>query len=123
DVAETVDALSRAEILTPGATLDFVHPIVREAIYRDMQPVGRSRGHRAAARILADSGAAPELVAGQLLATEPGSDEWVSTTLRRLADDAFARGCAAAAGEYLRRALAEPAPQGDRPDTLLSLGY
>src|SRR5205085_3269135 len=123
EAAATVDALSRAEILAPGATLDFVHPIVREAIYRDMQPAGRSRSHSAAARILADSGAAPELVAAQLLAADPGGDDWVAMTLRQMADDALARGSAAAAVQYLRRALAEPTPQSQRPDTLLSLGY
>jgi DNA-binding CsgD family transcriptional regulator len=122
-VAATIDSLVRAEILTPGTTLDFVHPIVREAIYRDMPEVGRSRGHVAAARILANSGAPPELVAAQLLAADPSADEWVATTLHRLAQEALARGSAAAAAQYLRRALAEPIPLADSGSALLSLGY
>ena len=77
-----------------GARLDphpeegfrFAHPIVRNAVYRDLAPDERDRLHREAAALLEAAGAAPERVAAQLLAVDPAGDERVCVTLRRVAE-------------------------------------
>lgn len=46
------DALTRGEILNAGQPLEFIHPIARTAIYREIAPGERSRAHRHAAGIL-----------------------------------------------------------------------
>jgi hypothetical protein len=51
-VAAAIGALARAEILQPERPLDFVHPLVREVVYRDMTVARRDppRGRRAVHR-------------------------------------------------------------------------
>jgi DNA-binding CsgD family transcriptional regulator/Flp pilus assembly protein TadD len=122
DAAEAADALALADILERGRPLEFVHPVVREAVYADLAPGERARAHAAAARILRDAQAAPDHIAVQLLAAEPDGLEWAVLTLRRAAIDALARGAPSAAAVYLRRALAEPPPQDVRPEVIRELG-
>jgi DNA-binding CsgD family transcriptional regulator/tetratricopeptide (TPR) repeat protein len=50
-----------------GAQLAFRHPLIRAALYQGMPLALRCAWHRAAAKALASSGAAPERVARQLL--------------------------------------------------------
>jgi hypothetical protein len=49
--AEAADRLAAARILEPGG-LRFIHPLVREAVYRDIGVARRSAGHRRAAELL-----------------------------------------------------------------------
>ena len=53
-VAEAAAALARAEILRPSAPLGFVHPLVRDAVYRELPPGERELEHARAARVLAE---------------------------------------------------------------------
>ena len=62
-------ALAGAEILRAEPPLGFVHPLVRDAVYHDLAAAERELLHERAARALNDLGAAPELVAAQLLAS------------------------------------------------------
>ena len=48
-IAAAIGALARAEILRPERPLDFVHPLVREVVYRDMTVGQREILHAAAA--------------------------------------------------------------------------
>ena len=57
------DVLARAEILQRSQPLEFIHPIARWAVYRELAPGERTRAHRLAAAILAADGAEPERVA------------------------------------------------------------
>ena len=119
---EAIGALARAEILLPDPSLGFVHPVVREAVYRDMDVGTRERLHRAAARRLSSAGAAPERVAAQLMLVSPRGDPGVVSVLRAAAASASARGAPETATSLLRRAVDEPPEPGMRAELLLELG-
>jgi DNA-binding CsgD family transcriptional regulator len=116
------DKLIEARILAPGRPLEFRHPLLRTAVYSDLPAPRRAHEHKRAARLLADDGAGKDLVAGQLLLTEPAHDDWVVRKLREAATGALARTAPEAAVEYLTRCLAEPPALAERPAILLSLG-
>src|SRR5829696_784925 len=120
--AASADRLARVEIFRPGAPLAFAHPIVRTAIYQDVPVAERAKDHARAAALLAEAGAPPDQIAAHLLETEPGDDPATVAALRAAAGRAEARGAAAAAVPYLRRALAEPPPEDQRRDVLAELG-
>jgi DNA-binding CsgD family transcriptional regulator len=122
DAARDADLLAALEILVPGEHLEFVHPIVREAVYADIGPHERADAHARAARILAASGASEERVAAQVTEAEPTGDPDRVELLRRVAADAHARGAPSAAVAWLGRALTEPPPPASRAELLLELG-
>lgn len=116
------DALAAADLIRPRARIEFVHPLVRRAIY-DLQPAARrAEAHRRAARLLAAEQADSEVVAGHLLAAAARGDDAVVAALRAAADTALNRGAPAAAATYLRRALDEPPSREDRVPVLRALG-
>ena len=121
--AEAVDVLVQVGILGYGRRLDFAHPILREAVYADLAPAARSFGHKRAAALLRERRAAPELVAAQLVASDPDRDPKVVTWLVEIADEMFARGSPASVIPYLERALVEPPGPEALPEVLYSLGY
>jgi DNA-binding CsgD family transcriptional regulator len=102
------DDLRRAEVLAAGSHLDFVHPLVRRAIYEDFVEGERYAAHRKAADLLASAGAASVEVAAHLLVCPPNGDPWVAARLEDAADAAIDEGAFDVAVTYLRRALAEP---------------
>jgi DNA-binding CsgD family transcriptional regulator len=101
--------------------ISFVHPLVRAAVYEGLTETARLYGHARAARLLAAAGEAPERVAAHLLLIPPAGDSFVVDTLRRAADQVFARGSPDSAVSYLERCLQEP-PDKERADVLLQLG-
>ena len=127
DAAEAVDTLVAAGVLRRALPsellhpLEFVHPLVRAAVYAGLGPAGRSRHHARAARLLDLEAGSPERVAAQLLRCQPGGDPWAYERLVVAARLASARGAADAATLYLRRALEEPPPPRSRPGALLDL--
>ena len=92
--------------------LSFVHPLIREAVYRDVPTGVRQLQHDRAARALEAAGASPEKVAAHLLQVPARGDRWVCEALRRAAGVASDRGIPDSAAAYLKRALAEPPPVG-----------
>jgi len=82
ETAAATAALVRAEILRPEPPVGFVHAPVGAAVYHDVPPGERELAHERAARLLAEAGAAPERIAGRLLAAPPRGDAWVVETLR-----------------------------------------
>ena len=114
--------LLRAEILQPGSTLRFVHPLVRDVVYRDLTPVESERRHQRAADALRTLGRPVEQIAAHALALRPAGRDWVVTVLREAALIAVRRGAADDALAYLRRAVAEPARDDVRPRLLQELG-
>jgi DNA-binding CsgD family transcriptional regulator len=121
--ADAIAALARVDIIAREAPLEFVHPLVREAIYRELPPGQRELDHDRAARVLRDAGASAGAIATQLLNTPGGrGDAEVTQMLRDAASDAIRRGATEAAVGYLKRALVEPPPAGERPDVLYELG-
>jgi DNA-binding CsgD family transcriptional regulator len=122
EVAATIATLAQAEILRPDLPLAFVHPLVRGAVYQDIDPEERRSQHARAARMLADGGAGPDQVASHMLAMPRSGDEWVVETLGGAARAALGRGAAESAVTYLRRALDEPPDDARRIEILTQLG-
>jgi DNA-binding CsgD family transcriptional regulator len=121
EAARAVDVLASHQVLSPGSRLEFVHPIVREAVYTDMGARQRAQAHGRAATVLAAGGASGERVAAQLMEAEPVGDADRVELLRRVAADALGRGAPASAVTLLRRALAEGVPPASRTSILLEL--
>jgi DNA-binding CsgD family transcriptional regulator len=120
--AEAADLLATAGILEPGRPLMFVHPLVRSGIYSELSSAERARGHRRAAGLLAERAGASARVAEHLLVSEPAADGWVVERLVEAACAAGKQGAPESEAVFLRRALAEPPPRGDRSALLLDLG-
>ncbi len=122
DAARLADRLRAADVLAPGSTLEFAHPIVRTAVYESIPPGMRALAHAAAARLLKAEGADAERVALHLLHSEPDASPEVTAILRAAATAASGRGAPGTAADYLRRALDEPPDPVTRPAVLLDLG-
>ena len=116
------DELEGARIFHRGPTLEFMHPLVRTAIYENLAAGRRSRDHKRAARILAKAHAPADRVCAHLLASQPSDDPWVAEVLLDAAADAFTRADPAVATQLLRRALEEPPSPSARPTVLECLG-
>lgn len=119
---EAIAALYQLDILRREPRIEFVHPLVRAAIYDDLAPGERQRAHAGAARTLIDAGGSPEHVAAHLLLLAPGTAPGVVEVLRTAAKRALAQGGAGVAASYLRRALEEDVPDPERADVLFELG-
>lgn len=121
--AEAIRALTDAEIVGSEPPVRFVHPLVREAIYRELSPGERELWHARAADTLVAGGAPAEQIAAQLLClSPPRSEPWVAELLRDAGRAAMVRGAADSAVACLTRALEEPAPAGRQAELLLDLG-
>ena len=120
--ARAADALAAADLIRPQARIDFVHPLIRRAIY-DMQPAAaRAEAHGRAARLLAAEHVDAEVIAGHLLAAPCSGDEAVVDWLMGAARTAISHGAPDAAITYLLRALEEPPRPADRVQILRALG-
>jgi DNA-binding CsgD family transcriptional regulator len=111
------DQLVRDDVLRYDATLAFVHPLVRAAVYGELASGERSRLQRLAAVQLHLIGGRAEDVARHLLSVEPAADAWVFERLRAGAMSAAQAGAPEVAIAMLLRALREPPP----PDALCDL--
>jgi len=120
--ATAADALSAAAILASGRPLEFVHPVVRAAIYHELPQQARALAHRDAARLLASEGADAQRVAAHLRLCQPAGDPEAVVLLRLAARAALARGASTEAIADLRRALQEPPAAELRAELLLELG-
>jgi DNA-binding CsgD family transcriptional regulator len=116
------DALAAAGFLAPGRPIEFVHPIVRRAVYESLPAAEHHRAHRQAALLLDVEGGPPDRVAAHLVLTERLGDERVVEVLRAAARQAVARGAVEEAARYLRRALEEPPTPCLRAEVLFELG-
>jgi DNA-binding CsgD family transcriptional regulator len=115
---EAADALRAHAILDSGASLRFVHPLVRTALYADLGVSERAGAHARAARLLDDCDADRERIALQLALAPPrGAPETVATLLEA-ARRALGRGAPQSAVAALTRALREPPTAGQRTEVL-----
>ncbi len=122
EAADAADLLATAGILESGRPLTFVHPLVRSGIYSELSSAERAHGHRRAAQLIAEQPGADAAVAEHLLVSEPAGDRWVVERLVAAACTAGKQGAPESEAVFLRRALAEPPPPGDRSALLLDLG-
>lgn len=120
--ARAADALAAAGILRPGRPPEFLHPILRDVVYGELERGERAAAHADAARLLLEAGEDPERIAPQLIAGEPSGLGWAVETLRAAARAAIVRGAPDVAVTYLERALKEPPAPADQPELLLELG-
>jgi DNA-binding CsgD family transcriptional regulator len=102
-----IDALIAMELLAPGHPVRFMHPLVHQAIYEDLDVTARAHAHARVAQTLIEENAPLDEVAAHLLLSEPAGRDDVVEVLRRAADAALRRGAPQSAAAYLRRALAE----------------
>ncbi|HKD93942.1 MAG TPA: AAA family ATPase [Gaiellaceae bacterium] len=109
--------LIRHDLLVESDPPMFRHPVVRAAVYAEIDPGERSAAHKRAAEALLTADAPPEQAAAHLVHALPEGDPAVVETLRGAARSARSRGAPEAAVTYLRRSLAEPA--GDEAATVL----
>lgn len=119
---EATAALARAEIVRTEPPLGFVHPMVADAVYRDVLAGERGLLHLRAAELLEAAQAPVEQVAGHLLHAPARGASWAVEYLVRAAAEASQKGAAESAVEYLRRALAEPPTPDRHAEVLTSLG-
>ena len=112
--------LARVDLIQIGRPLRFVHPVVRAAVYERIPHPTRAAAHRAAADLVAETGASPERIASHLLLCDPAGDEFVVETLREAAARSLANGVSDVGMTYLKRALDEPPV--DRSRVLSELG-
>ena len=83
EALDALDALVAAGLVRATGRIEFVHPILRAAIYDALAPGERSRLHRRAADLLASEGAELDAVAAQLMPSEPTGSEHVIEQLRQ----------------------------------------
>jgi DNA-binding CsgD family transcriptional regulator len=122
DAAAAIDALADAEILTAELPLNFVHPIVRSAVYGDLGPGRRAAAHARAARMLLEDGAAPERIASHVIHSAPAGEHRLVAVLREAAAEAVSRGAPEAALPFLRRAIQETGEARGDGELLYELG-
>lgn len=122
DALRALNALRGIDVLSREDHPAVAHPLVRRAIYDNMDVARREALHATAANMLAAAGAPPARVATHLLAVGPREDQTVVASLRAAGRDAMAQGAPDAAATYLTRALAEPPADADRPVVTLELG-
>jgi DNA-binding CsgD family transcriptional regulator/tetratricopeptide (TPR) repeat protein len=121
-VSAAAAALARVDVLRAETPFEFVHPLIRTAVYEELTVPERENGHARAAWLLAKAGAEPERIAAHLLRSPPAADPQAVVTLRDAARRAGSRGASESAVAYLRRALQEPPRDTERADVLLELG-
>ncbi|MEJ7787396.1 MAG: AAA family ATPase, partial [Solirubrobacteraceae bacterium] len=119
---DAYDALAASGVLARERPLRFAHPIIREAVYRELPPAEREGMHVAAAELLVATGAPASEIAAHLLATPPRGSSSTVAALREAAEVALGQGAADLAARYLRRALAEPPQDQGRGEVLGQLG-
>ncbi|HZO04919.1 MAG TPA: LuxR C-terminal-related transcriptional regulator, partial [Solirubrobacterales bacterium] len=122
EAALAVDSLADAEIFAPELPLNFVHPIVRSAVYLDLGPGERAAAHARAARLLVTNGAGAELVAPHLIHSAPAGEQRFVELLREAAAAALGRGAPETAAVYLRRAREEDEAARADAELLCELG-
>jgi DNA-binding CsgD family transcriptional regulator len=120
--ALAADDLAAATMLAPGLPLEFVHPLVRSAVYEAIRPAQRSVAHARAALLLLADEAPLGATAAHLMLAEPQGAQNAVATLRAAARAALARGAPDTAVAYLRRALSEPPIGVERGFVLAELG-
>jgi DNA-binding CsgD family transcriptional regulator len=121
ELSPAAATLARVGLLRTEPPFQFVHPLVRNAVYETIPAEERDAAHARAAATLRLAGASSAQVAAQLLRAAPGSVEGARAALREAATLASSEGALESAVRYLTRALDEPASEQERGELLLEL--
>jgi DNA-binding CsgD family transcriptional regulator len=122
DAARIADGLIETGLLAHSDGLSPAQPVIQVAVASSMGPLERAEAHLCAAEMLAQEHAPPESIAPHLAEAPRRHNAWVVETLRAAAARAVERGAPGEAVGWLRRALAEPAPQEAHARVMLDLG-
>jgi DNA-binding CsgD family transcriptional regulator/tetratricopeptide (TPR) repeat protein len=118
----TADGLTELGVFAAdGRGLSFAHPIVRNALYRDLTSGARERLHARAATMLMGAGVSATQIAVHVLRSARGL-EGALDVLLSAARTALAQGAPQVAAGYFRRALEEPLDDERRAGLLIDLG-
>lgn len=109
EVARIIDELQRDSLLTGDSPIQFVHPLVRSAVYTGCPDVTRADAHKRVVGMLRAEGVGLGQVVPHALAAQSAGDAEMVHVLLAAADDAMSSGSPEVAAQCLRRALAEPA--------------
>ncbi|MBE3014814.1 AAA family ATPase [Microbispora sp. NEAU-D428] len=116
-----LNELASAQILRRAgeeeAVAEFLHPLVRSAVYEQMDPSERVRCHLASAALLTREGHRAEETASHLLRVPNLTGEHVSM-LRKAGMEALANGAPESAHAYLAHALTAEMTLEERLETL-----
>jgi DNA-binding CsgD family transcriptional regulator len=112
---DAVELASEAGLVEVGDRVRFRHPLVRSAAYRAGSGKERQLVHQSLADVT-DRGHDAERYAWHLAQAAAAPSEEIALELGRAAELALARGCLAAAGAYLQRAVALSADPSRRTD-------
>jgi tetratricopeptide (TPR) repeat protein len=130
-VADAVTVLRRAGLVrgNPNEGVEFVHPLIRAAVYENIEPLMKAELHQRAAELLSQAHAGVETVAAHYVAVAISPDsvsvdrqQSPELVLMRAATEAMRRGSPESALRYLRRAMAMGGDVEHRQDMLLAAG-
>lgn len=121
--APLADRLAAVHLLAPGEPVRFVHPLVANAVRRDVPAHARARLHARAAQLLAAEDAPPEAVAAQLLHAPAGAWSGAGAALVRGARATLGRGDYRTARRLLTRALEEPLDARERAEAEIAAAF
>ena len=123
EAAEAAELLTTAGILESGRPLTFIHPIVRSGIYSELS-TRRARDMATAVppSCSPSNRARTSGSPSTCWSASPPAIGWVVERLVEAACAAGKQGAPESEAVFLRRALAEPPPPGDRSALLLDLG-
>ncbi|PWK80934.1 tetratricopeptide repeat protein [Lentzea atacamensis] len=107
DLPAAVEALVTANVIVTGEYLEFVHPVVREAVLTGLGPIARASLHARAAKALWESHAPADRVAAHLVHAPKGTLPDAADVLRRAASTLLSAGDPQTAAAHLARAVDE----------------
>ena len=122
DATRAADALIAAGLVRAREPLEFLQPVIGQALHSSIPSHKRSVWHARAAQLLDEAGAPVEQVATHLLGVDPNGDALLVDVLCEAARGAVAAGAPETALAYLDRALAEPPAEWQRAGVLRLLG-
>lgn len=122
DAVTATAALVTAGALRDGPELQFVHPLMRDAVVTDIPVDLVAEHHARAARLLAARAGDTDDIAAHTLLSPPAGDPNAVVWLLNAARTAMARAAPEASIKLLNRALAEPPDESARADVLFHLG-
>lgn len=107
DLPSAVEALVAANVVVTGEHLEYVHPVVREAVLTGLGPIARASLHARAATALWESHAPADHVAAHLIHAPKGTLPNAADVLRKAAATLLSAGDAHTAAAHLARAVDE----------------
>jgi DNA-binding CsgD family transcriptional regulator len=122
DAAAATERLIDAQILTDGEPPRFSHPMFVAAVHDQLGAANNTAAHARAARVLYESGAEIDIIAGHLIAGPPIDDPWAIDILHRAARLVARRGAPNVAARYLRRVVDVLPPDSQSGSLLVDLG-